>query len=258
MAPFRFLDLPLELQRHVLMKYYEDGYDISVRNTRPNNSVLSRTGTTFSTNLLLVSKHLQNEAVDAIRRSRNNTYRDYDDLVSAPKIRPTFLKDTVSTVCLAGTFPVVPELEYLRQRFRNVQTIDIGHITSFSNGYLNPPMMALLSQDLSAFLEGMYDSTLIKETKVYLFRAHEKASLKKLVAAGIDVVFRIGCEAFNAQPPPSMAKFGYSRGRVQCHSRLNDQGASVSKRRVTVRAAGVAPSVLKSGISTLEFLEYGA
>ena len=72
--PFRFLHLPLELQRLVLRKCYEEPYRIYPVGV-PGNKGHYRTSISIAP--LLVSYHFHTEVVKAIRESKSGAYFFY-------------------------------------------------------------------------------------------------------------------------------------------------------------------------------------
>ena len=104
MQPFRFLDLPLELQRNTLDLYYAEQATITIKyKYRPLNTIGYCAAyyieyyyrTTISISPLLVSSHFHRETFDALKRSTNNSI-EYVDGHSLKELPASFLLHTVA------------------------------------------------------------------------------------------------------------------------------------------------------------------
>lgn len=92
--PFRFLDLPLELQQLVLTKHYEEQHHITIKPLENWEEHKRGYESTISINPLLVSHEFHQQVKDAIRMSRGFTLR----MSSQPIGIPTFLRQAVTCI----------------------------------------------------------------------------------------------------------------------------------------------------------------
>ncbi|KAK5958342.1 hypothetical protein OHC33_000184 [Knufia fluminis] len=122
--PFRFLDLPLEIQRNIFSKYYEEPWEV-----RHKCKLYSQRGEpplysfSLSRNILLVNHHFHLEARLAIRESRGNTY--YDRPFPYRPVPDGWFDPAIATV---NSPMLASKVANYRKRFTNLKAIQLGDL----------------------------------------------------------------------------------------------------------------------------------
>lgn len=147
--PFRFLHLPLELQRNVLAKYYEEPWTVSSHRSNYDDTNTHRYRFSLSNDLLLVSHRLYTEAKLAIAESRGNTYIP---VYHKFPITPAFFDMAVDKVEVDDLWDA--DLDALRTRFPRLRVIEWDGSDSEVN---NEMAMILRGKSIFEILEGKHD-----------------------------------------------------------------------------------------------------
>ncbi|KAK5940658.1 hypothetical protein PMZ80_007075 [Knufia obscura] len=98
-TPFRFLDLPLELQCNILQKYYEEPWTITTKQDSDSGPLKYTSRQAFAP--LLVSHHFSTEARLALLALRNGTIQLHD--LRFPK-GPEFFDATIRDIYMKPAF----------------------------------------------------------------------------------------------------------------------------------------------------------
>lgn len=152
--PFRFLDLPLEIQRMILAKYYEEPWWVQPHDKRrpPRYRHLSRAGyrTSLSRNPLLVSHHFYHETRLAIRESRGNTFND-----NATKIRrgPAWFDPAITQVDVDVN--TQNSISAVKARFPNLEKVTLTRFPLYSCIQTGD---VFSDKDLGSILQGEHDN----------------------------------------------------------------------------------------------------
>jgi len=142
-GPFRFLDLPLELQRNILAKTLEDPWSItaSVRSWKHDpdapdhvtTPILRYTSShNLSINPLLVSHHFHQEAKLAMVESRGNTYIDDEaDDDNAGFCLPNFFDAAITTMRTKQLYCDHTTIARYKAQFPNLHTLQLGVVSQY-------------------------------------------------------------------------------------------------------------------------------
>ncbi|KAK5944461.1 hypothetical protein PMZ80_003743 [Knufia obscura] len=149
--PFRFLDLPLEIQRMILAKYYEESWWIQKRNDPLPTRHPSTSGfrTSLSCNPLLVSRHFQHEARLAIKESKSAHFDD--NHVKIPQ-EPAWFDAAITSI---GSDLQKNSISAFKARFPNLDTVVFP--TSYPLYSFNEADEAFRGKDLKLILRGEHD-----------------------------------------------------------------------------------------------------
>lgn len=124
--PFRLLDLPLELQRKILEHYFSTPWTVRSPCLSPISRRTGQEKHRFDVNLnvMLVSRRLRSEAIDAILRTRAGTYQNTNQTWSRSSraVEFTVFDNAVTTVEIRCR-PSADLFGYIECRFRNVRNI---------------------------------------------------------------------------------------------------------------------------------------
>jgi len=135
--PFRFFDLPLELQGLILSKYYEEPWTMKLSSTAPLRR--PRYQSTLTQRPLLVSRRFSQESKLAVARSRHNelaiSFLGFDKIIPEHALKYTEYWDPA--ISFVTTLDVdwheLTGIEKLKYRFPNlnaVQREECGFLSS--------------------------------------------------------------------------------------------------------------------------------
>lgn len=158
--PFRFLDLPLEIQRNVFSKYYEEPWEAKCRfgfNSNPGST--HRYHFTLSSNVLLVCHHFHREVKLAISESRGNTYNT-EHYGIVPGL-PTWFDAAITTVISDLSRARVSSF---KKRFPNLETIQTRDLNEYTDDTEN----VFKNKDLWAIVRGEYDQSMAEDVRQML------------------------------------------------------------------------------------------
>ena len=186
MKPFRFLDLPLELQRKVLANYYEEPWTVEFVAVKDHGyGFQSVYRFDLPGGLLFVNRHLHEEAKLAIANTRGNTYVvPSQRKPMALTFVPAFWNKATSKIevhCVHRQ-----NLQHLRQYLPNLEKIeqDVFHHSRF----LRDTARIMHSHDIFELLSGKYDGEIAasvhKNFKSLLKACDRPENLSGMIVSG--------------------------------------------------------------------------
>lgn len=180
--PFRFLDLPLELQRKILIEYFKKPWSVTptdrkkIRGLFLENITLDRFD--MNLNILLVNSHLHQEAVNAISACKNGNYYMHEASVKLLETRSWFFPAIDQAVIdiedwedvQHGPRKVIDTVKLAREQFENLKRLDMKEtfITCFDNQEPFDDDNDSAQATLVTVLEGANDARLCSWAKTIL------------------------------------------------------------------------------------------
>ncbi|KAK5953086.1 hypothetical protein OHC33_005654 [Knufia fluminis] len=163
--PFRFLSLPVELQRNVFTKLYEEPWFIrALRSDRVSSYGELEYGSNLPRSPLFVSRHFYCEAVSAIEACRFGTFID-SDCSSLDLTQGHWFDDQITTV-QTRTLVKLAAAGRLRHKFHNLEKVEIRSRMGFDLGPRTLP--AIKAFELPAILRGEANAMIAAETRAEL------------------------------------------------------------------------------------------
>ena len=147
--PLQLLDLPLEIQQTILQKCYESTWTVrATRFVSDIHEAIFRDDSPTIFALLLVSRHVHNEAKRAIEESRTGTYRTNFRYID---IAPKFFDNAITTFVTNQQGFVTPgSIKALRKRFPNLRVLR----NSWIGGVMVRTKEMIEAQSLLGILKG--------------------------------------------------------------------------------------------------------
>lgn len=172
--PFRFLDLPLELQRKIFRKYFEEPWYVhAIRESTKddNDRVHEFYKLSLPQQVFLVNKHFHHECKDAVMHNKNGSYTISRQSIEVPTQSAWFDK-AITTIQIKDIWAAqaLTLIAQPRPRFANVVNLKASDCLE---GYFNSAYNVILRQDAHANLKdillGRYDSSLARDTSKTCF-----------------------------------------------------------------------------------------
>lgn len=211
MQPFRFFDLPGDLQQHILDLHYGNTATVKagIEPTSPydgiaelyaESSYKSIYETTISISPFLVSRRFNNEALYALERARNNTMATIC-LSRVPSLPHHFLLHTVASTRVTLDYKF--NIAVFREKLPNLRILHLQFDEQyFYTSRLDPLNLAVQFPDthatLADVLRGKHDEKLATATRKDLFDKMSTVGVKtRQCLRGIAITCRESLELFN-------------------------------------------------------------
>lgn len=185
MQPFRFFDLPIELQQHILSLYYGNTAIVKARfeptfsqeiimESYVDSSSDSDDETAFSISPFLVSRRFNNEALYALQKARNNTMALICPTL-VPGLLDHWLLDTATSASVEFNYNF--DTAVFREKLPNLKTLHLEidaqywspwHLCPY-HLHLELPNMQLPT--LADILRGKHDEKLATATRRHLYNS---------------------------------------------------------------------------------------